>query len=162
MADVASAKEAKFIEVQEKKAEEKKAEDLKKEEKAKEAGETKKLEAKKDEKKGEIKKESPKTDAKKDEEKKEEPKKREIILERICTVPFMHLYSKPMMKRGNAAIKFLKNYLSRHMKTDVKKVKISLFLNNAIRKRGSGRPLKKVKIKATKDKEGGVLAEIAP
>ncbi|MFH1258162.1 MAG: 50S ribosomal protein L31e [Candidatus Micrarchaeota archaeon] len=167
MAGVEQAKEAKFIQLQEKKAEERKEIDLKKVE---EKAEAKREEKKADEHKGkqpEDKKAAEKTappakkTEEKKEEKKEEPKKREIVLERIYTVPLIAAYSKPLMKRGNAAITLLRRFLERHMKADEKKVKISLILNNIIRKRGSGRPLKKVKIKATKDKEGVVIAEIS-
>lgn len=189
MAEEHSAKEAKFVALQEKKAEE--AKELiaeAKEEKAAELEEEKKNEAKSapdkkgetttskegEKKKGEPKKEGKITDSKpgekgkapeKKEEKKEEPKKeekkREIVLERIYTVPLWEIYSKPQQSRGNMAITFLRKFLARHMKGAPEKIKISLILNNTIRKRGSGRPMKKVKIKATKDKEGLVLAELA-
>ncbi|MEK6843532.1 MAG: 50S ribosomal protein L31e, partial [Candidatus Micrarchaeota archaeon] len=93
---------------------------------------------------------------------KDEPKverKREIVLERIYIVSLADTYRKPAMQRANYAIKFLKKYLTRHMKAQEGNVKISLILNNFIRKRGSGRPVKKIKIKATKDKDGIVIAE---
>jgi len=183
MADEHSAKEAKFVALQEKKAEEAKVEvAIAKEEKieAKAAEhqvktETHKHEGKKEgaapskegEKKAEPKKEEKKAEPKKEEKKPaekeaaKEEKKREIVLERIYTVPFSQIYAKPQQSRGNMAITFLRKFLARHMKGAPEKIKISLILNNTIRKRGSGRPMKKVKIKATKDKEGVVLAEIA-
>ncbi|HLC48382.1 MAG TPA: 50S ribosomal protein L31e [Candidatus Norongarragalinales archaeon] len=174
MADEHSAKEAKFVALQEKKAEEAKVEvAIAKEEKieAKAAEhqvktETHKHEGKKEgaapSKAGE-KKAEPKKEEKKPAEKEaaKEEKKREIVLERIYTVPFSQIYAKPQQSRGNMAITFLRKFLARHMKGAPEKIKISLILNNTIRKRGSGRPMKKVKIKATKDKEGVVLAEIA-
>lgn len=169
MAEDVGAKEAKFVALQEKKAEEAK------EKKAEvELGkvEAKKTEDKKDSAKGKTKESSKegkdalaKPAGKKEETKKEdkkeekEIKKREITLERIYTVPFIQVYSKPQQLRSNAAILELQRFMARHMKTDISKVKISLIVNNMIRKRGGGRPMKKIKVKATKDKEGIVLVE---
>lgn len=174
MADEHSAKEAKFVALQEKKAEEAKVEvAIAKEEKieAKAAEHPVKAEVHRHEGKKEgaapskegEKKAEPKKEEKKPAEKEaaKEEKKREIVLERIYTVPFSQIYAKPQQSRGNMAITFLRKFLARHMKGAPEKIKISLILNNTIRKRGSGRPMKKVKIKATKDKEGVVLAEIA-
>ncbi len=176
--DVTAAREAKFVELQEKKAEEKKQIELEKiaekaSEAAKPSGEGKAKEDAKpaEEKKADGGKVGPKKEEKgkeggakreegKKEEKKEE-KKREITLERIYTIPLVSVYSKPLMSRGNAAIKVLRKFLVRHMKGDEKKIKLTISLNNLIRKRGSARPMKKIKVKATKDKEGIVLAEIA-
>lgn len=144
-----SAKQEKFIELQEKKAFEEKEEAVKPAAapSAEIAKKTDGKEAKKPEKKEEKK------DAKPPE------KKREVVLERIYTVSLKDAYSKPQMKRANVAIRMLKDFLSRHMKADRPNVHVAVALNNLIRARGSGRPLKKVKILATKDKEGVVLAE---
>ncbi len=183
MADQPSAREQKFVETQAKKAEEKKeekaevkleekkAEGKKIEEKPKTPGikEGEKKIEKKEEKPGEKMKEekAPEKKAEKPAEKKEEKKeekdetKREIVLERIYTVPFMEIYSKPQQFRGNAALVFLKRFLTRHMKAEEGKVRISMSVNNLIRKNSSGRPPKSIKVKVTKDKEGIVLAEIA-
>ncbi|MEK6953903.1 MAG: 50S ribosomal protein L31e [Candidatus Micrarchaeota archaeon] len=178
MAEEHSAKEAKFVALQEKKAEEAKevaaiakeeaaivkeepkqpikSTDEKKDLKAASKAKDSKADSKPSEKKGEAKKEETKKD-----EDRPEVKKREIILERIYSVPLVEAYAKPQMLRGNRAIKLLRWFLARHMKTDEEKVKIALELNNLIRARGSGRPMKKVKVKATKDKEGIVLGELA-
>ncbi|MBI5224236.1 hypothetical protein HY989_00020 [Candidatus Micrarchaeota archaeon] len=150
--DVLAAKESKFVSLQEKKSEEKKEADAKevaasKEEKARESTQKGKGDKAKAEK-ATVSKDEPKAE-----------KKREIILERIFIVPLSDAFKKPAMQRSNYAIKFLKKYLTRHMKAQEGNVKISLILNNFIRKRGSGRPVKKIKIKATKDKEGIVIAE---
>jgi large subunit ribosomal protein L31e len=167
MADEFRAKEAKFVALQEKKSEEAKEKKQEVELAAIESKE-KKVEGKKGAiaPKAQAKKEGEKAATAKAPEKKEEKKeekeikKREIILERIYSIP-LDVYAKPQQHRANAAIKVLKKFLARHMKTDIKKVKIALIVNNTIRKRGGGRPMKKVKVKATKDKEGIVLAELA-
>ena len=70
----------------------------------------------------------------------------------------MKAYKKTQMGRADYAIKLLRSYLERHMKSD--DVKISVEVNNTIRARGSGRPLKKIKVKAQKVKDGRVTAEL--
>ncbi|MFH1751230.1 MAG: 50S ribosomal protein L31e [Candidatus Micrarchaeota archaeon] len=176
MAEEHSAKEAKFVVLQEKKAEEAKEKIAEaKEEKAeikdapaKKSGEAPGEKAEKTAetpaKGAEAKKEASETKKPaevKKEEPKEEKKKREIVLERIYTVPMIEAYSKPAMARANNAIKLLRRFLARHMKAEDGKIKIAEKVNNLIRSRGSGRPMKSIKVKATKDKEGIVLAEIA-
>lgn len=146
-----TARQDKFVELQEKKAEEKKLEDLKPAQApgVEAAGGVK----------PEAKKEAAKPARKAEEEKKE--KKREVVLERVYAVNLSTAYAKPKMKRGNAASTLLLDFLRRHMKSPAEKIRVSPALNDAIRARGSARPLKRVKLKATKDKEGIVLAELA-
>lgn len=138
MANVEQAKEAKFLEVVEKKAQEKK-EEAKPEVKLAEKKEEKKVE-----KKGEK---APKTEEKK------------FVLERIYTVNLVEAYKKPQTHRADKAVRILRAFLERHMKGSP--VKISMSLNNSLRKRGSVKPLKKVKVKAGKDKDGVVFADVA-
>ncbi|MFH1107201.1 MAG: 50S ribosomal protein L31e [Candidatus Micrarchaeota archaeon] len=142
-----TAKQDKFIELQEKKAEEKK---LEAQQPASKAPEASKPEAKKEAKKEAINEE-------KKEEKKE--KKREIVLERLYTVDLSRAYAKPAMKRANRASRLLREFLCRHLKSPAESIRIAPALNEAVRAHGGARPLKKVKLKATKDKDGIVLAE---
>ena len=162
MANMEAAKEAKFLEREEKKVEEKKEE--------KQAEAAAKTEAAAGAKNGaEWKKvanavsgtaASKKVpEAKKAEEKEE--KKREITLERIYSIPLVEAYKKTATGRADMAVSILRKFASRHMKAEGKNVRIANDLNNIIRKRGNCRPLKKVKAKLSKDKEGIVWAESA-
>ena len=114
-------------------------------EKAKEAVEEKHEEHKKHEEKK----------AEKKEEKKEE-KKREIVLERVHTVSLVDAYKKTATKRSDYAINLLKAFALRHMKGA--KVRIATAVNDTIRK-SSKKPVKKIRLNMTKDKEGLVLVE---
>jgi large subunit ribosomal protein L31e len=102
----------------------------------------------------EGKKEAPKPK----EEKKEKPK-REIILERVYIVPFTKAFAKPRIKRGNVAARLLRAFAAKHMKTDLKNVKIANDVNSVINARGCRKPPKKIAIRVSKDKEG--IVEVA-
>ncbi len=97
----------------------------------------------------------------KKEEAPKEAKKREIVLERVYNVPLVEAYKKPHYKRADFATDLLRSFLAKHFKAELSKVKLSPALSASVRVRGSQRPLKLVKVRATKDKEGKVLAEPA-
>ncbi|MFH0922986.1 MAG: hypothetical protein V1811_02915 [Candidatus Micrarchaeota archaeon] len=101
-----------------------------------------------------VKKEAPK---KAKEEKKEE-KKREIVLERILTVPFLSVLNKPKALRYAHAMRFLRAFAQRHFKTP--DVKISVEVASRMRTGQGARVVRKIKLKATKDKEGVVWLEM--
>jgi large subunit ribosomal protein L31e len=61
------------------------------------------------------------------------------------------LAKKQKWRRSEVAIFVLKRLLKRHLKTD--KIKISQALNNLIWKRGSKRPVTKLRVKASKEGE---------
>ncbi len=90
-----------------------------------------------------------------------EAKKREIVLERVYSVPLMDAYKKPHDMRANYAVRSLRAFVSKHMKAELGKIKISSEVNEFIRENGSRKPAKLVKVRATKDKEGVVFAEFA-
>jgi len=105
-----------------------------------------------------------KTEAEKKEEAKAKElaeKKREIVEERIYTVPLVKAYKKPENKRAGYAVRLLRQFVSRHMKANESAVFIAPQANESINARGSRRPPKLLKIKASRDKEGKVLAELA-
>ncbi|MFA6048504.1 MAG: 50S ribosomal protein L31e [Candidatus Micrarchaeia archaeon] len=106
-----------------------------------------------------AKAQGPAAEAVKKEEAPREVKKREITLERVYNVPLVEAYKKTHYKRADFAMNLLREFLSRHMDVPVAKVSISPILNEFIRARGSRHPEKIVKVRATKDKEGTVLAE---
>ncbi len=92
-------------------------------------------------------------------EKKGEEKKSEVVSETIYTISLAAAYrTKPCYKRTNKAIKFLLSFLKRHTKSE--NVHISPSLNSYIWKRGARRPPRRLQIKAVKDAEGRVTAEL--
>lgn len=99
--------------------------------------------------------------AEKAEKPEKETKKREIVLERNYVVNLVEAYEKPSMFRSIKAMKILREFIARHMKTTLDKVKLAPELGEVINARGHAKPLKKIKVSASKDKEGLVLVKKA-
>ena len=78
-------------------------------------------------------------------------------LEREYVIPLRARCKKvPKYKRGNKAIKTIKEFLVRHMKIynrDLKKIKIDKYLNEAVWFRGIKKPPIKIKVRAVKEKD---------
>ncbi len=112
--------------------------------------------------KKEEKKEAKKEDKKKEkDEKKEKEKKREIVLQRVFVVPLEKAYFKPRSHRARVATSLLKAFIAKHMKVSLKNVRIAPELNSLVRRKGDRKPAKKVRVNASKDKDGIALAEPA-
>ena len=83
----------------------------------------------------------------------------ENTLERTYNVPLRKEFLKvPKYKRSKKAIKALKQFLSKHMKSD--NVKIGKYLNDEIWKHGIKNPPHHVKVDVVKDKDDLVTAEL--
>ena len=89
--------------------------------------------------------------------KKEEASK--IILERVYIIPLRRETLKvPPFKKANKAMKTIRNFISRHMKSD--NVVLGKYLNLAVWKHGAKNPPHHVKINAVKDDKGKVVVEL--
>ncbi|MGC9309222.1 MAG: 50S ribosomal protein L31e, partial [Candidatus Nanoarchaeia archaeon] len=97
------------------------------------------------------------------EEKKEQEEK--IILEREYVIPLRRAILKvPRYRRAKKAVKAIKEFLARHMKVedrDIRKVKVDIYLNNEVWFRGIKKPPAKIKVKASKNQDGIVKAQLA-
>lgn len=86
-------------------------------------------------------------------------------LERIYTIPLKRETNKvAYYKRAKKAVKAIKLFLAKHMKVenrDIRKIKLSDSINQAVWSRGIKNPPQKITVKAVKDKEGIVKAEFA-
>lgn len=71
--------------------------------------------------------------------------------ERIYTIPLRDAYKAPRTYRARKAMKYLKDYLKKHLKTD--SVLIGPGLNHEVWSRGMKKPPRKVKVTVTKDGE---------
>lgn len=81
------------------------------------------------------------------------------VLERTYNVPLRREYQKaPRWKRTEKAVVGLRQFLSKHMKSE--NILLSTSLNNELWKHGIKNPPHHVKVTATKDKEGVVHAEL--
>lgn len=82
-----------------------------------------------------------------------------IVLERNYNVPLRKEYLKaPRYKRTNRAVKALKQFLTRHMKSE--DIKIGKHLNQKMWKNGIKNPPHHINITAIKDENGVVRAEL--
>ena len=106
--------------------------------------------------KAEKAKEAPKAK----EEKKEE-KKREIVLERVYTVPLLEVLKKPRMRRQGIQSRVLRDFVSKHMKAPIKLIKINTKVAEQLTHGGDRKTIGKIKVKCSKDKQGLVLVEQA-
>ncbi|MFX1274544.1 MAG: 50S ribosomal protein L31e [Promethearchaeota archaeon] len=88
----------------------------------------------------------------------EEPKE-EIIDERIYTVPLSKARHGPRNKYAKKAIRYLREYMTRHMKPEA--IIISQEVNEKIWSRGIQKPPRKLKIRATKNVDGLVVLYLA-
>ena len=81
--------------------------------------------------------------------------------ERVYTIPLAKTYEKHARnRRALYAVKFVRAFLARHMKVELEEVKISAGVNHAIFARGIKAPPRRIKLMASKDKEGIVLAQL--
>ena len=87
--------------------------------------------------------------------KKEEASK--VILERSYVIPLRRETLKvPPFKKANKAIRTVKQFISRHMKSD--NVVVGKYLNLDVWKHGAKNPPHKVKVTAQKTTKGGDLS----
>ena len=87
-----------------------------------------------------------------------------VVLERNYIIPLRRAWQNvPRYKRANKAVKTVREFLARHMKVrdDIKSVKLSKFLNQAVWKRSIKKPPAKIEVKAIKYSTGEVEAELA-
>ena len=89
--------------------------------------------------------------------KKEEASK--TILERVYTIPLRRETQKvPPFRKANKAAKTVREFISKHMKSD--NVLIGKYLNLKLWERGAKSPPHHIKVNAVKDDKGKVFVEL--
>lgn len=83
----------------------------------------------------------------------------EKLQEQIYIIPLRDAKRAPRWKRSNAAIKDIRKYLARHMKSA--DVKLDMSINEHIWERGSQKPPSKIRVRAMKFEDGQIQAELA-
>ncbi len=90
------------------------------------------------------------------------PKKEETskpVLERVYIIPLRRETLKvPPFKKANKAVKAVREFISKHMKSD--NVALGKYLNLKIWNHGAKNPPHKVKVNAVKDDKGKVFVEL--
>ena len=80
--------------------------------------------------------------------------------EHIYIIPLRDARRMPRWKRANGAIKDIRKYLAKHMKTE--EVKLDKTINEKVWSRGAEKPPSKIRVRAMKMEDGQVQAELAP
>ncbi len=83
----------------------------------------------------------------------------DILKEHIYIVPLRDVKRSPRWRRSNTAIKDIRKFLERHMKS--RDVKLDRSINERVWENGSGKPPRKIRIRAMKFEDGQVQAELA-
>lgn len=80
----------------------------------------------------------------------------EVVEEKIYTIPLRHVWVvTPRGRRAPRAVRDVRNFVARHMKSD--EVAVSDEVNSEIWKRSINKPPRKITVRAAKDKEGKVI-----
>jgi len=83
-------------------------------------------------------------------------------VERIYTIPLRDARKVPRWKRAEGAIRRVRGYLVKHLKTSTEKVKLDKTIHEKIWEHGSMRPPSRIRVRAVKFEDGSVEAELAP
>lgn len=81
-------------------------------------------------------------------------------IERVYTVPLGKAYMTVRGRRSRRAVKILKEFLAKHMKTEEERVKLSADVNSLIWGRGAKKPPRRIKVKARRDAKGEVAVSL--
>ena len=85
----------------------------------------------------------------------EEEEELEIVEEKFYDLNMRKIWNTPRKKRTPRAVRFLREFIARRMKTD--NVSISEEANQMLWARGISKPPRKIRVRAVKDKEGRVI-----
>jgi large subunit ribosomal protein L31e len=77
-------------------------------------------------------------------------------LERIYTIPLRNASLAPRGKRANRAVKEIKIFLARHMKSEEDKIWIDNPVNEVVWARGIQKPPRRIRVKAIRFDDGVV------
>lgn len=103
----------------------------------------------------EEKAEAPEKETEAAEEAPPEEEELEIVEEKFYDLNMRKIWNTPRKKRTPRAVRFLREFIARRMKTD--DVSISEEANQMLWARGISKPPRKIRVRAVKDKEGRVI-----
>jgi large subunit ribosomal protein L31e len=104
--------------------------------------------------------------------KRKEKKEEEIVEERFYIIPLQKALVRPPKKRAPRAMQLVKEFVNKHMKVEMKvseeeeeeelpQLIIDTGVNEKVWSRGIEKPPRKIKVRATKDKDGNVTVYLA-
>jgi len=94
-----------------------------------------------------------------EEEAEREELEEDIVEERFYVVPLSKAWTSPRRKRTPRAIRILRSFIKRHMKTE--NVVITNEVNERIWSRGIEKPPRKIRVRVVRDSEGVVRVHLA-
>lgn len=81
----------------------------------------------------------------------------EIVVERLYTIPLGKAYNAVRKKRAKRAVNMVKAFITRHMKVEEEEdLSLDPTLNEYLWERGIEKPPRRVRVRATKDRDGFV------
>jgi len=81
--------------------------------------------------------------------------------ERIYTIPLRRkVQTVPRWRRSEKAVRAVREFLARHMKAEIEKVRLDPSINEKIWERGSQKPPARIRVRAVKFDDGIVEAEL--
>lgn len=83
----------------------------------------------------------------------------DVLKEQIYVIPLRDVKRAPRWKRSNKAVKDIRAFLAKHMKSE--DVKLDRSINEKVWDRGSEKPPRKIRVRAMKFEDGQVQAELA-
>lgn len=93
------------------------------------------------------------------ERRREEEVEEEIVEERIYTIPLSRAWISPRKKRAPKAIRMVRSFIQRHMKPEA--IVVSNDVNERLWRRGIEKPPRRIRVRASKDKDGKVTLRLA-
>jgi large subunit ribosomal protein L31e len=85
-----------------------------------------------------------------------------IEVERVYSIRLRQKMKKyPRWLRAKKSMRYLRNFLSRHMKVEPENVKLDASINEKIWERGAEKPPARIRVRAVKFDDGTVEAELA-
>jgi len=85
-----------------------------------------------------------------------------IVVERVYSIRLRQKMKKyPRWLRAKKAARYVRSFLSKHMKVEPENVKIDTSINEKIWERGAQKPPARIRIRAVKFDDGVVEAELA-
>lgn len=83
----------------------------------------------------------------------------DILKEQVYVIPLRDVKRAPRWKRSPRAIKEIREFLAKHMKSE--DIKLDKSINEKIWEHGCEKPPRKIRIRAMKFEDGQVQAELA-
>uniref|UniRef100_A0A7C2NT45 Large ribosomal subunit protein eL31 n=1 Tax=Archaeoglobus fulgidus TaxID=2234 RepID=A0A7C2NT45_ARCFL len=85
-----------------------------------------------------------------------------VVVERVYSIRLRHKMKRyPRWLRAKKAVRYVRKFLSRHMKVEPENVKIDRSVNEKIWERGAERPPTRIRVRAVKFDDGIVEVELA-